>query len=395
MELGENVSLDFDLNFEDIEFIHDEGEDTTNDETTKETGEQAKGETGEGKPAGTDASGSEKTATEAKETTKNNEGATEEPTNKVSERVGGDATGGKGDKETSPQLYHTLATVLKEQGVFSSVDESSLKDVNDVKTLVDVIKKQIEAEEFNDLSDTQKTVLADMRAGVEPTTASKYKNAMDKLEAISEDVLAENKQARFDLMYQDFLSKGFSEEKAGKYANRSFELKEDLQDAREAKDSLKRNVTAQYDRLKQSDLDKEESKRNALEKSKGDLKDRILKTPEVMDGVEVNDGLRHEIYDLMNNMVSTNPDTGIPENSLTKHQREDPVDYNHKLYYLYKVTNGFKDLGYFGRRTQTDSTKKLEQALRQSTHVSGGGSSTFSDDVNASMLDIGDLVLPE
>jgi hypothetical protein len=394
MELGENVSLDFDLNFEDLEFIT-EGEETVDDKKTKEGDKRSEGEAGENKPKGKDAGGSEKTTEETKETTKDNEGAAEKPTSKVSERVGGDATDGKSDKESSPQLYHTLAEVLKEQGVFSSVDESSLKDVNDVKTLVDVIKKQIEAEEFKDLTDAQKTVLADMRAGVEPTTAGKYKKAMDKLESITDEVITENKQARFDLIYQDFLSRGFSEDKANKYANRSFELKEDLQDAKEAKDSLRRNVTAQYDKLKEADLNKAAVERAKLEKSKEDLKDRILKTPEVMEGVEVNEGLRHEIYDLMNNMVATNPETGVPENALTKHQREDPIDYNYKLYYLYKVTNGFKDLGYFGRKVETSSTKKLEQALRQSTHVSGGGQSSFSDDVNASLLDIGDLVLPE
>ncbi len=394
MELGENVSLDFDLNFEDLEFIH-EGEEIKNDEKTNETEGQTGAGTAKDKLEDKNVSGSEKATEETKETTKINEGAAEEPTNKVPERVGGDATDGKGDKETSPQLYHTLATVLKEQGVFSSVDESSLKDVNDVTTLVDVIKKQIEAEEFRDLNDSQKRVLKDMRAGVEPTTADKYKHAIDKLDTITEEVIVDNKQARFDLIYQDFLSKGFDENKAAKYANRSFELKEDLIDAREAKDSLARNIESQYEKLKKVDLQKVAADKKKVDDNKELLKTRILKSPEVMEGVEVGEGLRNEVFDLMYNTVSSNPDTGVPENALMKHQREDSIDFSHKLYYLYKVTNGFKDLSYFGRKTQTDSTKKLEQALRQSTHVSGGGSSTFSDDVNASMLDIGDLVLPE
>ncbi len=390
--MGENSGIEF--NFEELEFIEggiealndDSNENKENTGAGNQNPAEDKGEAGE-------ASKPETIKEKAAQAAKNNKEDTVE--GETPERVDGSATGEKGDgEESSPQLYHTLANVLKEQGVFSSVDDSSLKDINDVETLIGAIKSQIQAEEFTDLTEQQKIVLNDMRAGVKPTTASKFKTAMDQLESITPDTIENNKQARFDLIYQDFIAKGFEVEKAQRYANRSFELNEDKQDALEAKDSLKRAVVTQYDAAKQVELDAETKVKGEIAKSKSDLKDRILKSPEVMEGVEISEGLRHEIFDEMNNMVSTNPKNGVPENALMKYQRENPLEFSHKLYYLYKVTNGFNDLGYFGRQKTTNSVKQLETALRQSTHVSGGGDPSYVDDGNSHTLDIGEIVSP-
>ena len=111
-----------------------------------------------------------------------------------------------------------------------------------------------------------------------------------------------------------------------------------------------------------------------------------MKVPEVV---------RKEVYEEMVKTVSTDPNTGIPENALMKFQRENPVEYSHKLYYLFKVTNGFTDGEYFKGKKTSKSVKELETALRQSTHVSGGGNPSFADDGESHSLDIGELVLPE
>lgn len=389
MPTGETNSIDF--NFEDLQFIDGDIENLANEPDPNQDPKKDEGST-QGKTEDPNIAKLEADEKEAAQKIKDNEDAAEKL--KASERVSGTADGKKDGEESSPQLYHTLANVLKEQGVFSSVDESSLKDVNDVKTFVDAIKQQIKAEEFTDLTEQQKIVLNDMRAGVKETTASKFKGAMDNLDNVTDKTIDDNKQARFDLIYQDFLSKGFEAEKAERYANRSFDLKEDQKDALEARDSLKRVVKEQYDKAKQGELDAATKIKDGIAADKDKLRDVVLKSPEVMDGVEVNEGLRHEIFDVINNMVSSNPETGVPENSLQKHQRENPVDYNHKLYYLYKVTDGFKNLDYFGRRTKSSSVKDLENALRQSTHISGGGNPSYSDDGNSQILDIGNLVLP-
>ncbi len=312
--------------------------------------------------------------------------------------VSGSSTedGNKGDGEaTSPQLYQTLTDVLREKGVLSSVEESSLKDIKDVDGIVEAIKAQIKAEELSDLDTTQKTVLKDMREGVETETANQFKSAMDNLNKLDDAKISEDKQVRFDLIYQDFLAKGFGKDKAIKLSNRSFEMKEDEVDAKEAKQSLIKAVTDRYNTSAQKEKDSAKAKVDALKAEKDALKNKILEGKEVIKGFDVPEVLRKEVYEGMVKTVSTNPDTGAPENELMKFQRENPVEYSQKLYYLFKVTNGFNDMDYFKGKKTTSSVKALETALRQSTHVSGGGNPSFADDGNSQSLDIGELVLPE
>jgi len=92
--------------------------------------------------------------------------------------------------------------------------------------------------------------------------------------------------------------------------------------------------------------------------------------------------------------VSINPDTNKPENALMKYQRENPTEFSQKLYFLWKASKGFTNLDYFGNKKASSSVKNLERAIKQSTHVSGGGDPSYSDDINASLLDIGDIILP-
>lgn len=401
--MGESGSLDF--NFEDLEFIEGDLKDLgeggkppvdPNQMTADQIAEaeKAEQETADAAAKAAQEGKTEEEIEQEKIAAKAAEDAAEGK--KTPEDVSGGSTDGKkgAGEETSPQLYQALTDVLREEGVLSSVDESSFKDIKDIKDLVGLIKSQIKAEEFSDLDDIQKNVLKDMREGVKASTANTYKTAMDKLNKLDDAAISEDKQVRFDLIYQDFLSKGFDREKAIKFANRSFDLKEDLVDAKEAKTSLVTAVTTNYNNSKQTEIDKAKAEADVKKADKDSLKKKILESKEVIKGFEIPDNLRKEVYEDMVKTVSNNPDTGIPENSLMKYQRENPIEYSHKLYYLFKVTNGFEDFEYFKSKKNTSSVNALETALRQSTHVTGGGDPSFADDGNAHTLDIGDLVLP-
>lgn len=380
MTQGEGSGIDF--NFEELEFIDEvhEGEQPVDEGLDPNTATDE--ELAEASKLEAEAAEAQKKVEDTKEIEEAAEGT------EVPEGVGGSATDESAEEGTSPQLFQTLTTLLKEEGVLSSVDDSSLKDIKGSTELVNLIKEQIKSQELNDLSDVQKKVLNDMREGVSSETADQYKRAMDQLEAITSDQIVDDKQVRFDLIYQDFISKGFSADKANRYSNMSFDTKQDLEDAKEAKENLKKTVTTQYDAKKQRDLDKigeEQVKKDTDEK---ELKERILDTEEVTKGLKVPENVRKEIYAGMNTMISTNPTTGVPENALMKHQRENPTDFGHKLYFVYKVTDGFKDFSYFGKKSASGTVKNLETILRQSAHVSGGGDASFSDDGESHLFDI-------
>ena len=151
---GEN---DIDFSFEELEFITGDLGDL---EGTEEGTEGNPNETVETEEEIAAKLAAEKEKKEKGVSTPEEEAARLAAEKEVAEGVNpegvgdGSTDGDKGDgKGTSPQLYQTLATVLKEQGVFSSVEDSSLEKVKDVDGLIEIIKSQIEAEEYKDLTD--------------------------------------------------------------------------------------------------------------------------------------------------------------------------------------------------------------------------------------------------
>lgn len=373
-----------DLNFEDLEFTVEENLDEAEQEAAQNPNEEEADET--------DAiEGSETEGEEAQAQTENNNDATTE--GEDPEIVGGGSAEEEEEEQTSPQLYSTLANTLVEQGVLSSVDESSLKDVKDVEGFVELMKEQIKAQEFNDLSDTQKEILSGIREGASEDTVTQFKSAMTQLDAISEDQIAKDEQIAKDLVYQDFLSKGFSKENAAKQVDRAVKLGVIVDDAKEAHTNLKAVVLDRYNASKEADKGKLAEEDAQAVKDAETLKETILKGSKVMD-LDVPEETRKEVYAEMMKHVSVNPETKRPENALMKYQRENPAEFSQKLYFLWKASNGFTSLDYFGKKKASASVKDLERAIKQSTHISGGGDPSYSDDINASLLDIGDIVLP-
>lgn len=63
----------------------------------------------------------------------------------------------------------------------------------------------------------------------------------------------------------------------------------------------------------------------------------------------------------MNDVVSKNPYTGELENKLMKSRREDPLNFDLKLYYLYELTNGFSSFKNIVNNTKSKAVKDLEK----------------------------------
>ena len=379
--MGENG---LDLNLDDLTF--DLEDLNIGEEEIEGAGQEGPQGTGDGEDA---SEGSEEGGGEAVQETEDNDTITEgdDPEN-VSE-----GSAEEEDEQSSPQLYSTLASTLVEQGVLTSVDESSLKDIKSVDEFVEVMKSQIKAQEFADLTDTQKEILTGIREGASEDTVSRFKNAMTQLDAISNEMIESNEAVQKDLVYQDYLSKGFSKEKASMMVDRIAKLGVLKDDAAEAHTNLKKLVKERYDASKAADIENASKEDLKAEQDAEKLRKAILEANKIMD-VEVPEVTRKEVYAEMMKHVSINPVTKKPENALMKYQRENPTEFSQKLYYLWKATNGFQNTEHFGNKKASRTVKDLERAIKQSTHVAGGGDPSYSDDINTSLLDIDDIVLP-
>jgi len=60
-------------------------------------------------------------------------------------------------------------------------------------------------------------------------------------------------------------------------------------------------------------------------------------------------------------------------------RRENPIDFDSKLYYLYEMTNGFKDLSKITNKSETKAISKLERDLRKTKFEDSGTPSYLTD----------------
>lgn len=317
--------------------------------------------------------------------------------NENSEGVDGDDTEdddieSNTDDNSSPPLYKSLASVLHEQGALSSVDSSKFENIKTVEDFDALIDEEAKAREFRDLTELQREALEAFRAGIDVDTFKLQKQTENDLESITEDDLTTDQDLRRQIIYQDFINQGFSEQKALKLANRSFEVDEDVDDAKEALENIKLGLKEKYKEQVEYEKNEKIKAQKAFETRQKELEKSILETAEPLKGIKLNETARKHVLSTMMIPVSKNPETGTDENALMKDQRESK-DFSQRLYTVYTLSKGFTDFSYFGKSEKSKANNDLEKALKNNQHISTGGDSTFLDDMNSTDYEIGDQIV--
>lgn len=317
--------------------------------------------------------------------------------NENSEGVDGDDTeddenDSNTDDNSSPPLYKSLASVLHEQGALSSVDSSKFENVKTIEEFNELIDEEAKARELRDLTELQKEALEAFRAGIDVETFKLQKQTENDLESITVDDLTTDEDLRRQIIYQDFINQGFSEQKSLKLTNRSFEVDEDVDDAKEALESIKLGLKEKYrEQLEYEKNEKEKAQKEFQAKQK-ELEKSILETAEPFKGIKLNETARKHVLSTMMIPVGKNPNTGTDENALMKDQRESK-DFSQRLYTVYTLSKGFTDFSYFGKTEKSKANNDLERALKNNQHISTGGDMTFLDDADANDYEIGDKII--
>jgi len=296
------------------------------------------------------------------------------------------------DTTSSPPLYKSLASHLYDKGILASVDSSKIESVKTPEDLEALVVEQMKINEFKDLTDIQKEALEAFREGVSVDTFKQQKEIESELNNITDNAIENDELLRRQIIHQGFINKGYSEEKAVKLTNRSFEVGEDLQDSKESLEDLKLNVKERFEQQKEYEKTVKIKNEEAKQKERENLEALILKTEEPIKGVKVNEVVRKKILETMFTPIGKNPITGEDENALMKDQRENK-NFSQKLYTVYAMTKGFTDFSIFGKQEKAKMKNELERALKNNQHVLTGGEATHLDDPNATDYDIGDKLI--
>jgi predicted nucleic acid-binding OB-fold protein len=279
---------------------------------------------------------------------------------------------GDGSNSSSPQLneteqlYSNLAAEFKAKGVLPELDIEKIKSLKDIE---DAIQNQIN----NGLTERQKFIEDAQRSGAPVSEVSEKAETIDKLKRVTPEFLNDerNLQFRMTAIVQDFMQKGYSEERATSMAQRSVDSGTDIEDAQFALNDL---IKAEEAALKGL-ID---GAKNQEQDSLNNIKRYISDTPEVIPGISLTNSQKDELYNQMTTSVSDDRD-----NAFMAAQKVDPVGSRIKLEALFYLTKGLTDFSVFGAKQETKITNDLENLIRGAKFTGSGSVDTNSVDKNS------------
>ena len=280
--------------------------------------------------------------------------------------------GGDGG-ESSSNLYSSLAAFVHEQGLLPSLDI----DLKEIKSAYDF------ASVFNKELDNQAELrLNNYLENLDLNKIGVAKQEIKDLNTLNVDILKNDIDLAKRIIYDDYLNQGLDEKKANRMLNRLIDLGEDaiLEDAEESLESLKEFKAREIERETQSYKERLEADKIQQAKLDEQMKKTIYESKDLIAGLKPNKALQDKVYKSINDIVGKSPD-GTFENKFMKERRENPLEFEIRMYHFYELTNGFKDLSKISTTAKSSAVKDLEKIARQ-TKLKDNGTPLWQQDAN-------------
>ena len=284
---------------------------------------------------------------------------------------------GTSSKEvTSPNFYSSIAKTFAEDGVFQDLNDEALSKVNDAESFIDLMEKQIQSK----LDEKQRRIDEALNAGIEPTQVQKFESNMKVLNSITDEAISEEgekgENLRKNIIYEDYIQKGFSKERAIKAVERSITAGTDIEDAKEALQSCKDQVTKAYnDAIKEAKEEKANEEKELREQAEA-LKKSILSDKKPFGDLELDKNTRQRVFDAISKPVFTDPETGDKLTAIQKFEADNHNDFMKYVGLTYVLTDGFKSLdGLVKGKVKKEigkGLKELEHTLNNTARNSNG-----------------------
>lgn len=257
-----------------------------------------------------------------------------------------ESRGSKGEEDTltknaedSPNIFSSIAKALKDEGVFPDLN---IEDVNDAASL----KKMFETQVDSRLNQQQKRIKEALDYGVEPTEIQRYENTLGYLFNIKEqDLTAESSEGenlRKRLIFQDFVNKGYSQEKAKKEVEKSLNAGTDIDDAKDALEENKKFYHQKYEALREAAKKEEEDYVNKRKQNLENLKKSIDGKENAFGSLTLDQKTKTKIYENLTKPVYKTED-GEYLTTLQKYERENSQDFLRYVGAFFTLTDGFTD----------------------------------------------------
>lgn len=288
---------------------------------------------------------------------------------------------------TSPSFYSSIANALKEEGIFQTLEDEEIKGIKTPEDFAEAVNKQVQSM----LDDKQRRIDEALSVGIQPTEIQKYERTLNYLDSIQEkdlnDESEKGEKLRQNLIFTDFINRGYSKERAQREVQKSFNAGTDIDDAKEALESNKEYFKNSYDSLIKEAKEEEEKDIRERKEQAEKLKKSILEDAKVFGDLQVDKGTRQRIYDNISKPVYKDPETGELYTAIQKYEMENRTEFLKNLGLIFTLTDGFKNLdGLIKNKVRKEVNKglrELEHTINNTSRTSDGNlkfTSGVSDD---------------
>lgn len=275
------------------------------------------------------------------------------------------SSSGEGNSQQN-NFYSSITQALKDEGIFPDLDDEEIKDTVDPKKFRELFDKQVQAA----LDERQQRVDRALNVGMEEDDIKKFENTLDMLSNISEQQLVaegeEGDNLRKQLIYQDFVNRGYSRERAIKEVNKSFSAGTEVEDAKEALQANKDYFGGLYQKkIEEAEAEQkklqEENQRQAEE-----LRKSIIEDEKVFGDLVVDKNTRKKIFDNLSKPVYRDPKSEKFLTAIQKYEKENPIEFRKNVSLVFTLTDGFKNFdGLIGKKVRKEVSKGFRELERK------------------------------
>ena len=290
---------------------------------------------------------------------------------------------GKGDTDdkgisSSPKnknFYSSITDALVVDGIFPDLDKETIQNVKTPEDFQKIIEEQINAR----FTEKENRINEALNNKVEPSVVQQYESTIDYLNNINDDSLSaedeEGENLRRQLIYNDYLNRGFSKTRAEKMVNDAIENGTDIDDAKDALQGVKDFYNNKYKEILDSAKKNEEKLAEERVKQSENLKKSIMEDKNLYGDVDVDKATRAKIYDFITKPVHKDSN-GNYMTALQKYQSENTIEAMKNFAICYTLTNGFKDWSKLGSKQAKKEVKKglanLEKVINSTSRNNDG-----------------------
>ena len=280
------------------------------------------------------------------------------------------------DNGTSPKnnFYSSIAKALKEEGIFLDLDDEVADNIKTPEDFAEAVEKQIQAK----FDERQKRIDDALNVGIEPSEIKRFENTLNYLNSLQDSALSDEsdkgEKLRQQLIYQDFINRGYSKERAQREVQKSFNSGTDIEDAKEALASNKEFFQNEYDNLIKEAQEEEKKEIQERKEQAEKLKKSILEDSKVFGELQIDKATRQKVFDNISKPVYKDPETGMLFTAIQKYEMDNKNEFLKNVGLLFTLTDGFKNLdGLIKGKVR----KEVKKGLRELEHTLNNTSRTL------------------